>query len=205
MWAQNKEHRVLSQNQKDRICSILSVGCDRQTAAGIVECNVIDILNAIDTLQRFATQVRRSEALAELSHMQNILNATKDGKYWRASVWWLERRSPERFGRRPAGAVTPKQLEQAVDIWNDVMLQEFNTPADRTRIESCLETLTASFELILDAQGSATLLKRHIERLQLKHEQTTEADMPDALELNSLEDATQHDHREPQDNQSDSP
>ena len=54
----------------------------------------------------FAAEVRRAEAPVELSHMRNVQNAAQDGKNWRASVWWLERRSPERFGPRGAGTVT---------------------------------------------------------------------------------------------------
>ena len=53
----------------------------------------------------FVANVRRAEASVELSHMRNVQQAAKDKKDWRASVWWLERRSPERFGT-PRGTVT---------------------------------------------------------------------------------------------------
>jgi hypothetical protein len=150
----------LNDDQKDQICAILAYGCDRETAAGIVECTVVDIGNEITDDPRFAIKVRRAEATAELRHMQNILNATKDGKYWRASVWWLERRSPERFGRRSADAITPKQLEQALAAWNEVITREFPTNEEQKRVTACIEKLYASIELQLDASCSEALLKR---------------------------------------------
>jgi hypothetical protein len=160
----------LTEEQMVQICSILSVGCDRETAAGIAECSVADIRRAIAELPQFAIKVRRAEANAELRHMNNILNATKDGKYWRASVWWLERRSPERFARRPAGAITSHQLKQAVVAWSEVLQQEFDSPADQQRISTCLEEITESIELLLDAHCASTLLHRSTSPLTLDSE-----------------------------------
>lgn len=178
---------MLTDEQMDQICSILGSGCDRETAAGVVECSAVDIARAIAESPQFAMRVRRAEATAEFRHMQNILNATKDGKYWRASVWWLERRSPERYARRPAGAITPRQLEQAVVAWNDMLQQKFDSPADQERVTDCLDEITASLELILDAQSAATLLKRHISQLQLDHATHDDAvdDVEDTIVIDS--------------------
>jgi hypothetical protein len=151
---------LLTAEQKDQISAILAYGCDRETAAGIVECTVVEIGSEITNDPGFAIKVRRAEATAELRHMQNILNATKDGKYWRASVWWLERRSPERFGRRSAETITPKQLEQAVAAWNDVLSRQFPDKEEQERISACIEELYASIELQLDASCSETLMRR---------------------------------------------
>jgi hypothetical protein len=182
---------MLTEEQMDQICLILSCGCDRETAAGVAECTVIDIGRALAEIPRFAVRVRRAEANAEFRHMQNILNATKDGKYWRASVWWLERRSPERFARRPAGAITPHQLEQAVTVWNDVLQHKFDSPADQQRITACLDEITASLELILDAQSAASLLKRQIALLQFDPPASDDANVEDATEGKSSSDAAQ--------------
>jgi hypothetical protein len=153
-----------------KICAILAAGCDRETAAGVAECTIVDIARAIANLASFAIKVRHAEATAEFRHMQNILNATKDGKYWRASVWWLERRSPERFARRPAGAITSHQLKQAVVAWSEVLQQEFDSPADQQRISTCLEEITESIELLLDAHCASTLLHRSTSPLTLDSE-----------------------------------
>jgi hypothetical protein len=168
---------ALTEEQMEQICGILSVGCDRETAAGVVECSVVDIGRAIADQPRFAMKVRRAEATAEWRHMQNILNATKDGKYWRASVWWLERRAPERFARRPAGAITPRQFEQAVAAWNDMLQQEFDAPDDQQRINACVDKITASIELLLDAQSTATLLERRASPLRLDYAPENDANV----------------------------
>lgn len=157
----------LTDEQMVQICSILAVGCDRDTAAGIAECSVVDIGRAIADLPQFALRVRRAEANAELRHMKNILDATKDGKYWRASVWWLERHSPERFARRPAGAITPHQFKQAVVAWSEILQQEFDSPVDQQRITTCLDEITASIELLLDARCASALLNRRTSLLKL--------------------------------------
>jgi hypothetical protein len=174
----SSQSTLLTEEQKDQICAILAYGCDRETAAGIVECTVVDIGSEITNDPGFAINVRRAEATAELRHMQNILNATKDGKYWRASVWWLERRSPERFGRRSAETITPKQLEQALVAWNEVITCEFPTSEERKRVTACIEKLYASIELQLDASCSESLLNRFPPPRQLIHNSATEVDKP---------------------------
>ena len=89
---------ALTDEQKGQICGILSVGCDRETAANFVGCSLADIRRAMQHDRAFAANVRRTEAGVELSHMRTVQEAAKEAKNWRASVWWLERRSPERFG-----------------------------------------------------------------------------------------------------------
>jgi hypothetical protein len=181
----------LSEDQKVRICNILSAGSDRETAAGIIECSVVDIGRAIAEDPQFANKARRSEALAELQHMQNILNATKDGKYWRASVWWLERRAPERFARRPAGAITPRQLQQAVAAWQDLLQQEFNSPDDEQRINACVDQIHSAIELLLDAQCTTTVFKRRSQQpFRLTHTPSSDADAAATSEATT---STQHD------------
>ncbi len=182
---------VLNDDQKDQICAILAYGCDRETAAGIVECTVVEIGNELTNDPGFAIKVRRAEATAELRHMQNILNATKDGKYWRASVWWLERRSPERFGRRSADAITPKQLEQALAAWNEVITREFPTNEEQKRVTACIEKLYTSIELQLDASCSETLLRRFPPPSQLGQTSATGVDNPaTSQEVSSTEDSS---------------
>jgi hypothetical protein len=170
----------LSNQQKDQICSILTFGCDRDTAAGVVECLVVDIGRAIADDPQFAIKVRRAEATAELRHMQNILNATKDGKYWRASVWWLERRAPERFGRRAAGTITSQQLNEAVAAWHDLLQREFATPDDEQRITACINEIYASIEMLLDAQSAAIMLDRFASPRPLSHDHANNTAGPSA-------------------------
>jgi hypothetical protein len=154
---------VLTEAQERQICQSLQQGCDLETAAGKATCALADIVTAIAANPQFALRVRFAEATAEETHMKNVLDATKDGKYWRASVWWLEQRSPERFGHRAPGVVTPRQLERALETWRDRLLQEFNSPDDQKRVMVCLDEIATSIDLLLDAQGAASRLLREIQ------------------------------------------
>lgn len=179
----------LTADQKDQICKILTVGADRDTAAGVVKCLVVDIGRSIAADPQFARDVRHAEATAELSHMQHVLKATNDGKYWRASVWWLERRSPERFGRRSAGAITPQQFQEAIVLWNDVLQQKFSADDDQDRVTECIDKLYASMEQLLDARCTNTLLKRFPPLTRIAHKSTAIVDDPEK---------TDHDERSPE-------
>lgn len=139
----------LTDAQKREACLILSLGCDRETVADYLGCSASDIRQAMLQDERFADDVRRAEAGIELSHMRNIHNAAKDEKNWRVSVWWLERRAPERYGRRVAGAVTTRQLESIVAWLVDAVIEEIHDPADRDRLVSRLERLAASLQQTL--------------------------------------------------------
>ena len=94
----------LTQQQQRDVCLILSTGCDRLAAAKYVGCSPADLRRAMRNVPQFAADVRRNEAAIEMTHMRNVRNAARDDKHWRASVWWLERRAPERYGRRATPA-----------------------------------------------------------------------------------------------------
>lgn len=130
----------LSAEQQGQVLGILSVGCDRETAAGFVGCTPADIALAIQSHPAFGAAVRRTEAAAELTCMRTIHEAAKDVKIWRAAVWWLERRSPERFASRGAGTVTTRQLRVFLTIIGDLLNEEIHDPEDRKRV---LARLTA--------------------------------------------------------------
>jgi hypothetical protein len=103
--------KPLTVEQKSAICVVIELGCDRETAANRVGCTLADIRRAIKEDAKFSTELRWSEASAEMKHMRVVYEATKDVKNWRASVWWLERHAPERFGPRGAGAITIRQMK----------------------------------------------------------------------------------------------
>jgi hypothetical protein len=126
----------LSAEQKAQVYGILSVGCDRETAANFIGRSPADIVRAMRQDQGFAATVRRTEAAAELSHMRTVQNAAKDEKNWRASVWWLERRSPERFGSRSAGTVTARHLKAFLTILGEGLNSDIHDAADRERVIS---------------------------------------------------------------------
>lgn len=124
----------LTADQQGQVLGILSVGCDRETAAGFVACAPADIARAMQVDPAFGTVVRRTEAAAELTCMRTVHQAAKDVKTWRAAVWWLERRSPERFASRGAGTVTTRQLRIFLTIIGDLLNEEIHDSADRQRV-----------------------------------------------------------------------
>jgi len=138
--------RLLSDEQKGQICGTLSVGCDRETAADFVGCSTADIGRAMQRDAAFAANIRRTEASCELSHMRNVQQAAKDAKNWRASVWWLERHSPERFGPRRAGSVTARQLKEFVDTLTAILNEEISNEADHHRVVARLDQAIASMD-----------------------------------------------------------
>src|SRR5262245_11314622 len=115
---------ILSEEEKSKICGVLSAGCDRETAANYVGCRAADISRAMLRDRPFAAQVRRTEAGCELTHMRTVQDAAKDPKNWRASVWWMERRAPERFGPRGPGSVTLRQLDEFLNVLIDIVCDE---------------------------------------------------------------------------------
>jgi hypothetical protein len=145
----------LSDEQKGRICGILSVGCDRQTAADFVGCSLSDIRLAIQRDAEFLSNVRRAEASVELSHMRNVQQAAQEKKDWKASIWWLECRSPERFARR-SGAVSVRQLKAFVSILIDTLSREVSNAEDRQRVMARMRQITESVEQLLrDSRANA--------------------------------------------------
>lgn len=124
----------LSAEQQGQVLGILSVGCDRETAAGFVGCTPAEVALAMQHHPIFGAAVRRTEAAAELTCMRTVHEAAKDVKIWRAAVWWLERRSPERFASRGPGTVTTRQLRVFLTIIGDLLNEEIHDPDDRKRV-----------------------------------------------------------------------
>jgi hypothetical protein len=129
-----KNSTALTDEQKGQICGILSVGCDRETAANFVGCTTADIQRAMQQDVLFAAHVRRTEAASELTHMRTVQEAVRDPKNWRASVWWLEMRSPERFKPRSPSEVTMAQVEEFLNVLTNVICEEIASEADRQRV-----------------------------------------------------------------------
>lgn len=134
----------LTEQQQRDVCLILSTGCDRLAAAKYVGCSLADLRRAIRNVPQFAADLRRAEAAIEMTHMRNVQNAAKDEKHWRASVWWLERRAPERYGRRDAGEITVPQLESFAAQLIAAVSEEVRDEGDRGRLLARLRRVAES-------------------------------------------------------------
>jgi hypothetical protein len=173
----------LTDEQKAAIFGILSVGCDRQTAADYIGCSLSELGQAMRRDKAFAKAVRRHEATVELNHMHNVneLATKQDKKEWRASVWWLERRSPERFAARSAGTVTARQLIRFTSMLAGILADEIRDEADRTRVLLRIDRMVGSLEqMLLDGSGETStgisaalaeiLMEEGIERQEVEEE-----------------------------------
>lgn len=125
---------LLDPQQQRQFCSVLQMGCDRETACHFLGISAGQLHHALLHDAPFLTQVLRAEASPEFNHMRNIYNAGKDEKHWRASVWWLERSAPERYARRATAALTTTQLRQAVEELAEVLLREIDDPQAQQRL-----------------------------------------------------------------------
>jgi hypothetical protein len=142
----------LTDEQKSQVRGILSVGCDRQTAVDYVGCSLADIRRAMQQDAAFMADVRRAEAGIELMHMRNVQEVAETKKEWRASVWWLEHRSPERFARK-VGTMTARQLKAFTAMLLDIYREEVRDAADRERLIARFTRLMETIEQMLaDAQ-----------------------------------------------------
>jgi hypothetical protein len=139
----------LTPEQQEQVIGILSVGCDRQTAADYIGCSLTKMRAALSQDPSFAVRVHRAEAGVELLHMRNVQELSKDKKDWRASVWWLERRSPERYGRRSAGVVTTRQLKAFIAMLVEALHENVHNAEDRERFAARLRTLTETVDQML--------------------------------------------------------
>lgn len=126
----------LTPEQKAQVFGILSVGCDRETAANFVGCSLVDITRSMRNDTDFGTSVRRTEAACELYHMRNVHEAAKDEKNWRTSVWWLERKAPERFGPRSAGTVASRHLKAFIQMMGESLCEAIQNADDRDRVHA---------------------------------------------------------------------
>jgi hypothetical protein len=76
-------HIKLTPEQQGKIFGVLSIGCDRETAANVIGSTLADFGRAMRGDPEFAKSVRRTEAMAELGHMRSVHEASKDPRNWR--------------------------------------------------------------------------------------------------------------------------
>ncbi len=133
----------LSSEQKRDVCTIAAVGCDRHIAARYLGCRPEELKAEIEADAAFARDLAQAEARAELTHVRNVQQAAQDDKHWRASVWWLERRAPERYGRRDAGAMSAIQVERFVKQVAQIIAEDVRHEEDRDRLMLRLDELAS--------------------------------------------------------------
>lgn len=90
--------------------------CD---ALGIHPSSWYGWIKAKDTplKKRLAKEVVRAKAMRKAYHLQNVVNAARDGN-WQASAWYLERAYPQEYGRCQR---LPEKDEKALDAVRELM------------------------------------------------------------------------------------
>jgi hypothetical protein len=76
-----------------------------------------------DAAIAFREALERAEGLAESETVRNVRNASKLPQFWAAGMTYLERKSPDRWGRRPEDSSTPKIVVQIGVKDGDVQVQ----------------------------------------------------------------------------------
>lgn len=146
---------MLSPEQQRELALLAKIGCDRQTGCHYVGTTAAELLETLHAQPEFAAELLRAEATPEVAHMRIVHEAAKDVKNWRASVWWLERRAPERFARRPLPGLTADELQAAIGQLTGVIVEEIGDAALRRRVQERLAAIATelSHAFMLPAEG----------------------------------------------------
>jgi hypothetical protein len=141
-----KLNKSLAEWQKDKLLSILPLGCDRATACKYVGATLAQFQAEIKRDPDFAQAVARAEAEVDLRHLGNVQKASRDEKNWRTSVWWLERRARERSA--DAKALSEVDLIELLDeVARAITAEIQDEELQRRVIERLLESLAKREEL----------------------------------------------------------
>lgn len=97
----------------------LQDGNYRETAcriAGIAKATLYNTLKRAETgdvgAQAFVDAVEKAEAIAESATVRNVRKASELPQFWAAGMTWLERKSPDKWGRRNEDSSAPKIVVQ---------------------------------------------------------------------------------------------
>ena len=115
---------VLDGYKRREILAILAIGGSRRVAAKYVGCAVSTIQNTANRDPKFAEQLRQKEYGSEIGYLENIRNAARNERYWRAAAWALERLDPENYGRRSPDAITIGQIKEIMGQFAEIIVEE---------------------------------------------------------------------------------
>ena len=133
----NGRELTLFESQPEKACRLFNALIDgnyRETAAkmtGITNRAIQIWMQRADEgderYDAFANVVRAAEALAESNAVRNVRAAGKDARFWAAEMTWLERRYPDKWGRRQEDAGAPKVVVNIGVKESDVQIQLTST------------------------------------------------------------------------------
>ncbi|HEX6961067.1 MAG TPA: hypothetical protein VF175_04320 [Lacipirellula sp.] len=133
----------------------MQLGCPRSTAAKFIGLGEEQLEGLLTNDAQLRRDVLRAEAEAEVRHMGNVHNASKDEKNWRTSVWWLEQRGLRLPEAMESSEDFPEAVLAALEKFAELIVAEI---PDVTRRQSLLTKLMhIAFEsveapVVIDAQ-----------------------------------------------------
>lgn len=106
----------------DTVQQLLAAVADgnyRETACRLAGISKVTFYNWLkraeqgdEAAQAFVNALEKAEAAAESETVRNVRNASKLPQFWAAGMTWLERKSPDKWGRRQDDQNTPKVIVQ---------------------------------------------------------------------------------------------
>lgn len=130
---------IASGNYKQTACRI--AGIAPQTLYNLIDqakAGYIPAIRLIDALEK-------AEAFAEGEMVDCVRNAAKSGpQYWAAGMTYLERRQPDRWGKRQDDSSAPKVIVQIGVSQGDVSVQLGPSPSPSLRESETLQICSAN-------------------------------------------------------------
>jgi hypothetical protein len=136
----------VTEAEKKTLCNVIAVGCPLDTAAAVVGVELAAVHHAFQADAEFAKRLTQAAAIIEYTHVNNIKIASKVEKNWRASVWWLERCVPEKYGKRDPETMPPQRFFELRAALLAAINDEVRSTADRERLRQRLLRLSIGNE-----------------------------------------------------------
>jgi len=137
---------ILDGYKRREILAILGVGCSRRVAAEYVGCAISTIQNTADRDPNFADKLRQKEHASEIGYMENIRNAARTERYWRAAAWALERLHPDKYGTRGPDVITVHEIKNLLAQFAEIIVEEIPVAEYRKKILKRLEAISDSLK-----------------------------------------------------------
>ena len=132
-----------TQEEKERLCALALIGCDRETACRCVGRTPEELNSELQQDAEFSRQLHQAEGKAEVHHMRNLHVATQDSKQWRASVWWLEHYAAPRTESKEDDNFTLDQWQDFLTCLADLLFVEISDKRDAQRVLERLSDMAA--------------------------------------------------------------
>ncbi len=126
---------MLTPAQQQEIITAASSGIALDTAARYAGFQTDAVYDSLTSDWRFARDLTRTMVGLEIWHMNNVKQAAKDPKHWRASVWWLEQMAPELYKRSSDRTISAADVRKLIERLIVTVNQEVQHPdSDRLRL-----------------------------------------------------------------------